>query len=132
MLLSELNASFVRVRMDPAPDHIGRRLPDGTMQWGGFPSASIYHVPHRLGAHGIQFMCPTCFAESQSEDEHLVQVFFRGEDVPGGLGRNMQGGEVRWDTQGSFIDDLTLSPSVWIEGVCHSHFWVKNGMIEPA
>lgn len=130
--LSELNATFIRVRMDPAPEYIGRKLEDGTTQWGGFPSPTIYPVPNRLGAHGIRFMCPACFAKSQDPDEHLVQVFFRGEDVPGDLGRNMAGNEVRWDVEGQLVDELTLSPSISIGGVCHSHFFVKAGRIEIA
>lgn len=125
--LSELKASFVRVRMEPAPEYLGRKQPDGTTQWGGFPSAVIYKVPHRLGAHGLEFCCP-----DDKSDGHKHQIFFAGEDIPGNMGVNHQGNEVRWSVEGGeFIDNLTLSPSIQTHGgACRWHAHIKNGVLE--
>ncbi len=125
--LSELDATFVRVRMEPAPDYIGRKQPDGTTQWGGFPSPVVYSVPHRLGAHGLKFSCP-----DDKSDGHKHEIFFEGEDVPGGLGTNHQGSEVRWSVEsGEFVDTLTLSPSIQTHGAaCKWHAHIRNGALE--
>ncbi len=38
--------------------------------------------------------------------------------------------EPRWDLAVDKGGAPTLSPSVWLEGGCASHFWVRKGQIE--
>ena len=120
--LSDLDASFIRVRMEPASDCRGRKLPDGSTQWGGFPVETIHRVPHRLGAHGLQLDCPAC-------GDHKVQLFFRGEDVPGAVGRNARGAAVRWDVTGEGIATVSLTPSILVRAACNTHFWIRDGEV---
>lgn len=123
--LTELDASFIHVRLEQAPAYLGREQPDGTTQWGGFPSAVIHKVPHLLGAHGVQFNCP-----DDESDGHKHQIFFEG-DIPGGLGNNMEGKPVRWSAAGAFVDNLTLAPSIQTNGAaCRWHAHIRNGVLE--
>lgn len=123
--LTDLNAEFIRVRMEPAPACLGRTMPDGSTQWGGFPSATVHHVPFRGVAHGIQFDCP-----DDKSDGHKHQIFFSVE-VPGDMGKNHLGEPVRWTAEGEFLDTLSLTPSIATHGAaCAWHGWVKNGALE--
>ena len=103
MKLTELEAEFVQL----------------TSQKGSFR-----RVESLADAQGVLFLCPKCFADNKGPvGTHSVICWFRGvspeiDPAPG-----------RWQATGTSMDDLTLSPSVWLsgEGGCGWHGWVKQG-----
>lgn len=75
-------------------------------------------------AHGVEFLCPKCFAKNGGPvGTHAVICWFRGR-VPDGA----EPGPGRWDVSGVSYSDLTLNPSVHLSGAgCGWHGWIKNG-----
>lgn len=83
MRLDQLEAAFIDHRIEPALETHGRTLPDGSVQWGGFPVSTFHDVPALSGADGVEFLCPKCFAANGGAvGTHLVHVYFRNGDVP--------------------------------------------------
>jgi len=133
MKLTDLDPHFVDHRVEPADSDIGRPLPDGSIQWGGFPQDVLYEQDEFKGADGIEFLCPKCFAENGGEvGTHLIQVFFAGGDAPDTLGHDSEGKTVRWNALGSGFDDLTLTPSIYVKVGCGWHGFVTNGEVTNA
>lgn len=78
-------------------------------------------------ADGVMFLCPKCASAELNDDGkrsgHPVICWFAGK-VPA----SASPGPGRWTFTGSTIDDLTLNPSVWLNGAgCGWHGWVRNG-----
>lgn len=112
MKLSELEAEFVQY------DVRG----DGRIY--------IPHVDTLAEAHGVQFLCPKCFAANNGPvGTHLVGCWFVG-CVP----ESAEPGPGRWNPSGTGLEDLTFVPpgafSVQINGGCNWHGYVKNGGAE--
>lgn len=88
-------------------------------------------------AQGVVFLCPLCYQHNDgSVGTHGVAVTFtdRGvTDAQGSHGTN--GNPTRWKVEGgTTLDDLTLSPSILLEGGPHGapdgcgwHGFVRNG-----
>lgn len=76
-------------------------------------------------AEGIWFLCPLCFQKNGgSTGTHGVLCWFRG------VGPEVAPGPGRWAPYGSGLLDLSLTPSVWLNGGgCGWHGWVQNGNI---
>lgn len=104
MRLRDLEAEFV-IRVDDS-----RRQRDGEISL--------------TQADGVMFLCPVCYgANAGPVGTHSVLCWFRGK-VPD----HETPGPGRWDPSGCGIDDLTLSPSVHLQGSgCGWHGWVRNG-----
>jgi hypothetical protein len=133
MKLADLEARFVDHRVELADEHHGRPMPDGTVQWGGFPVDTLHYQQALPGAEGVTFLCPKCFQQNGgSKGTHSVMVFFEGADLPPDIGRNGRGETVRWHAAGTGIDDLTLSPSIQLLGGCAWHGIVGNGETRDA
>jgi hypothetical protein len=83
-------------------------------------------------AQCIWFLCPKCFENLGGfVGCHMVEVTFAGRGVPAGVGiKNRQGQDMRWHVGGSGFDNLTISPSILIEGICGWHGYVHSGKIE--
>jgi hypothetical protein len=81
-----------------------------------------YPVDSLAEASSITFKCPKCGG-------HRVSVTFAGRGVPDHLGsQNDQGQPSRWDATGTWLADLTLRPSIWLNGAgCGWHGFVTNG-----
>lgn len=85
----------------------------------------IYLVPAALpDSQCIMFLCPKCFDGQQ----HHIEVTFAGRGVTDEMGtHNKEGKPTRWNLSGNGFDDLSLTPSVLIEGGCNWHGFVTNG-----
>lgn len=81
-------------------------------------------------ADGVWFVCPKCAAaqiakgNSKGEGAHGVLCWFKGK-VPD----SASPGPGRWVASGTNMEDLTLSPSVFLNGQesCGWHGFVRNG-----
>lgn len=152
--LRVLRAKLLRHSVQTASESLGRTLPDGTTQWGGFPTDIFTPVEMLAEAHGIRFECPGCYAtwfngrqevlDSYPEIRlgvHDVHVFFRGRGVPdlaadgkSKLFTNAAGEIVRWEVSPSStcLDNLSLTPSVLIQGPgCGWHGFVGSNGVPP-
>ena len=81
-------------------------------------------------AHGVQFLCPKCFADNGgSVGTHSVICW----DSTRGVQPEETPKPGRWEMLGTGLDDLTLragSSSVLLTGDgCKAHFYVENGAI---
>ena len=86
----------------------------------------LYRVPvaSLTEAQCLWFLCPKCFAGQQ----HRVEVTIAGRGVPDDMGtHNAKGVAVRWNLSGNGFHDLTLTPSILLEGGCNWHGFVTNG-----
>ncbi len=79
------------------------------------------------GADGVKFQCPKC-SEGLEKTEtyvigaHSVICWFVGK-VPD----SASPGPGRWAPSGTSLNDLTLTPSVFLEKSCGWHGYVTNG-----
>jgi len=75
-------------------------------------------------ADGILFLCPECFKKNKgAEGTHSVKCWKKGIDAslfpkPG-----------RWKFSGTGYDNLSLKPSIQINGSCNAHFHITAGQI---
>jgi hypothetical protein len=112
--LSQLEAHFVKLIMQPADEHWPKGRP-------------CHRYCEMAEADGIFFLCPKCFsANGGSVGTHQVGCWFKGR-VPDWIEPNPG----RWNPSGTGIEDLTFVPpgavSVWLTAGCGAHFFVKNG-----
>jgi hypothetical protein len=131
MRLVDLEPFFLRHAVVKAHEGIGRSMPDGTTQWGGFDVDSMHHVDTLVEAQGIWFDCPKCYAAAgnSSAGVHGVRCFFPGRGVPNHLGLNSAGQPVRWNVTGNTFDNLSLTPSILLQGGCGWHGFITNGEV---
>lgn len=82
-------------------------------------------------AEGIQFLCPKCLAANGgSVGTHAIDVTFAGRGVPDERGsHNAQGRPTRWAVTGGSFEDLSMQPSILIEGACGWHGFITNGEV---
>jgi hypothetical protein len=77
-------------------------------------------------AQGVMFLCPLCFQKNNGPaGTHSILVWFRGRGVPD----EASPGPGRWEVSGRDFDDLTVHPSINLEGGsgCHWHGWLQHG-----
>ena len=96
------------------------------------------------GAQGIMFQCPKCAAGGPVEEEeqdgkvrrfvrgaHYVICWFRNPRNAPRVPDDLDPKPGRWNFTGESIDDITFvgpeMTSVWIQGGCGWHGYVKNG-----
>lgn len=86
--------------------------------------AAVSHVVDTLAeANGIFFLCPKCYeAHGGPVGTHGVRVWFKDRGVP-----DEAVPQPRWMVSGTGMDDLTLTPSVALNGGCGWHGFVTNG-----
>lgn len=129
--LIELDARLIRYEMAVAEKHHGRRLADGTMQWGGFDIEVLRRVENLHAAQALMFLCPKCFEHNGgSVGTHMVLMGIegRGLRVEQSSQRPAGGGPSRWRVAGgTCLDNLTLEPSIHIGPPCRWEGEVKNG-----
>lgn len=131
--LAELEAGFYRYKQDIAPPNHGRKLPDGTTQWGGFPIDTFEPVDF-ADADGIWLLCPKCYAANGGpKGTHWLSVYFHGRHAPDHIGHNSQGQKTRWHiVAGTTINDLQLSPSILLDGPgCGWHGFIGTNGVPP-
>jgi hypothetical protein len=82
-------------------------------------------------AQGLLFLCPKCFAENKGPvGTHTCEVSFEGRGVlPHQGSHNKDGKPVRWNVAGSDLQNLTLTPSILLEGGCAWHGFITNGEV---
>lgn len=82
-------------------------------------------------AQGLWFLCPKCFvANSGPVGTHACEVSFAGRGVLDHQGsHNKEGKPVRWNMSGTGLNDLTLTPSILLEGGCAWHGYITNGEV---
>lgn len=101
----------------------GRKLPDGTTQWGGFEVDQFAPVDRLEDADRLYFQCPLGCS-------HQVAVDFHGRRTPDRCCvRNDQGVPVRWHVEGTGLHDLTTRPSILLLRGCRWHGFITNGAI---
>lgn len=81
---------------------------------------------------GLQFLCPACFAKNSGPvGTHLVEVTFADRGATDEQGSHGKSGKpTRWNASGSSYADLTLTPSILIDGGCGWHGFVTAGEIQ--
>jgi hypothetical protein len=135
MKLRDLEASFIRYKKEIAGDGHGRKLEDGSTQWGGFEVEVTSPVERFEDAQGIRFLCPLCFEKNNGAvGTHSIQITFEDRGVPDEFGtHNDAGNPVRWKVvEGSTcIDDLKLSPSIALLSGCKWHGYIGNNEVPP-
>ena len=135
MRLTELEAYFIqyRDRVEPRDFAIGDPL---TWRARGCPSERrifTAHYRHRVKslaeAQGISFLCPKCFVQNRgSVGTHWCEVTFEGRGVHPEQGvHNTEGKPVRWQVQGTGLQDLTTTPSILLQGGCNWHGYIRVG-----
>jgi len=89
------------------------------------------HVDLLAEAQGLQFGCPKCFEKNGGMiGTHLIDVTFRDRGVSDNLGsHNTEGAPSRWAVSGTGYADLTIQPSVLVQGACGWHGFITNGEI---
>lgn len=132
-LWPDLEPHYVIYRTGIASKSHGQPGPDGTIQWGGFPSEFLHRVYTLAEAQGIWFLCPKCFvANGGARGTHSVQVTFHGRGVLDHQGaHNTEGKPTRWHVSGNGFDDLVITPSILLQGVCGWHGFVGSSGVPP-
>lgn len=82
-------------------------------------------------AQGIWFLCPKCFVQNKGNiGTHMVDVTFAGRGALDSQGSHGNDGKpTRWVVSGTDFSNLTLQPSVLLEGGCAWHGFVTQGNI---
>jgi len=97
------------------------------------PRDFLTHVQTLAVAQGVFFLCPKCFAANNGPvGTHGLYVFFSGCGVPEDFSLNREKQPVRLEVSGGGLEDLTLAPSILIQGGCGWHGFVRNGQIVQA
>jgi hypothetical protein len=95
-----------------------------------------FHLDTLNGAQGVMFQCPKCAAGKPIVEEdgkrfvrgaHLVLCWFSNPQGTTPAPDTMTPLPGRWTASGNSLADLTLNPSVFLQGGCGWHGWVKNG-----
>jgi len=97
------------------------RLRDGfVFEWIRSSPSGWREVLTLAEADGVCFACPLC---TKAGNPHAVVLFFEGvPQAPHLVGPG------RWRvTAGTTADDLSLQPSVHLQGGCGWHGWVTAG-----
>lgn len=125
MKLAELKPQFFRHAVEAAGPELGRPMPDGTTQWGGFPTDVFHNTDNLAEADGITFLCPKCFASNAGPiGTHSIMIFFEGGKAPPHLGTNKDGQTVRWRVTGTGYGDLVTVPSILQQAGCQWHGYI--------
>lgn len=125
MKLAELEPQFFRHAVKPAGPELGRPMPDGSTQWGGFPTDVFYDTDVLAEADGITFLCPKCWAANGGTvGTHSIMIFFADRNAPEHLGKNKDGQTVRWRVSGTGYSDLVTSPSILQQCGCAWHGYI--------
>ena len=132
MRLRDLEPQFIRYETGIADEFLGQKQPDGSTQWGGFECEYLPHVSTLAEAQGIYFLCPKCYVPGKNESNgigvHQVAVTFAGRGVLDHQGcHNSESRPTRWNVSGTGFDDLTVTPSILLQGGCGWHGWITNG-----
>lgn len=82
-------------------------------------------------AQGLWFLCPKCFAENKGPvGTHACETTFHNRGVADHQGsHNKEGKPTRWNVGGTDFTNLTLTPSIQLEGGCNWHGFITNGEI---
>lgn len=140
--LRDLDARFIQHKTGIADAGHGRVMPDGSTQWGGFETEEMHTVATLAEAHSIWFGCPKCYGINGNtmKGTHSVMVSFEGRNLPEGYGsRNSEGKPSRWAVSGTGLDDLVLTPSIFLKVEndkgeplgCYWHGFVGSNGVPP-
>jgi Family of unknown function (DUF6527) len=83
-------------------------------------------------AQGLWFLCPLCFAQNHGPvGTHTCETTFEGRGaLPEQGSHNKEGKPTRWNVSGTNFQNLTLSPSIQLQGGCNWHGFITNGEIK--
>lgn len=125
--LRELEGRLMKHVIEEADKGHGRTLPDGSIQWGGFPVDTFHPVDTVAEADGVWFLCPKCYAANGGAvGTHQVCILWKE-----GPGERWNRG-VRWQLiGGTSLDDLQLSPSIQTHADCQWHGFVGSSGVPP-
>jgi len=72
-----------------------------------------------------------CFKQNSGPvGTHACEVSFQGRGVlPEQGSHNKDGEPVRWNVSGTGFSDLTLTPSIQLQGGCNWHGFITNGEV---
>ena len=135
--LSELQAHFVRYETKDEPVQIVAG-DQATWRERGCPTETVIRPVERTipvqsfgDAQGLWFLCPKCWMANGNSDvkTHWCDTTFAGRGALDSQGTHGKDGKpVRWNPTGTGIGDLSLTPSVLIEGGCGWHGFITNGI----
>lgn len=103
---------------------------DGVTRAIGDLIERFYPTDTLAEAHGIWFDCPLC----SPDNPHGVLCWFPNAPLHPAtdLGKNNQKQPVRWSVSGTDYSNLSLSPSIQIQGGCNWHGFITNGIARNA
>lgn len=137
MKLSSLNPQFYRYdrRMTDVELCVGDQA---TWRERGCPTEKKKELrDYRIPVNNIEeaqcvwFQCPKCVREKGTVVGcHFVEVTFADRGVLPGQGiKNKSGEDIRWNISGTNYNDLTVTPSVLIQGGCGWHGFITAGEV---
>ena len=100
------------------------------LRWEGGQSGNKF-LDGIDGADGVQFWCPACEGKTYFDFPIAHPIRIWSPSVPDGI----DPGPGRWEMIGTGPEDLTLvsgSSSIYFEGHCGAHFFVRNGEVTMA
>jgi len=105
--------------------------PDGTVKEEIRPQKYMCLATALSEAQGIWFDCPKCTVTNGGPiGTHKVRCFFPDRGVPENIGLNKEGKPVRWAVSGRDFTDLTLRPSIFLQGGrCGWHGFITDGEV---
>lgn len=135
MRLTELGPRFVRydtrleVRTFCVGDPLAWKAGDPTEERETDVEYLVF-VDELAAAQGVMFKCPLCYPKAGGpKGVHLVEVTFAGRGVRDDEGcHNRDGQPTRWTVLGTGVADLTIAPSIELQGGCGWHGYVTNGV----
>jgi len=90
------------------------------------PRVYHVHVDSLAEAQGVCFLCPACFAKNNGPvGTHACLCWFADRGVPADA-EPLPG---RWRVSGTGYNDLTLAPSILLQGGCNWHGFITSGNI---
>lgn len=126
MKLNELAAHFTKYEERP----VDQTSWEETNRNPNLVDRLFLRVETMAEADGVRFQCPKCKAAGSYA--HPVFIGFRGKAAPGTYGNNRDGVPVLWDVAGgSSLNDLSLTPSIQIQGGCDWHGFLGSNGVPP-
>ncbi len=138
MKLTDLEPEFMRyeTRVETSEEIVGDY---STWEERGRPCQTVtgpreFIIPQTSlkDAQGMFMACPLCYSKKGNTlvGVHHVEVTFKDCGVKDHQGcHNAQGKPVRWEVSGNSFDNLTLTPSILLQGGCGWHGFVTQGLV---
>jgi hypothetical protein len=144
MKLTQLDPQFLRAGHRPARgkflkpgiDPLRGNWTDEDWEERDYEQTFFDYVDSLSEADGISFLNPAEFVANNGKvGTSTVHVYFEGKALFGDMNRNGDGQYVRWAVSGTGYEDLTISPSIFVNPHGNPPGWhgfVKGGEVTNA